>query len=116
MGLFEISFLCIYFIILILLSIYGSHRYQIVWHYLKSKSTPPALNTSFFTQTSLHQEERAQVLSTSDLETSDVELPFVLIQLPIYNERYVITRLIEQMCQIKYPLNRFCIQVLDDSQ
>lgn len=43
------------------------------------------------------------------------ELPFVTIQLPVYNERFVIERLIDSVVAIDYPLDRFEIQVLDDS-
>jgi cellulose synthase/poly-beta-1,6-N-acetylglucosamine synthase-like glycosyltransferase len=41
--------------------------------------------------------------------------PFVTIQLPIYNEQYVTNRLIDNIVQMDYPLDRFEIQVLDDS-
>ena len=46
---------------------------------------------------------------------AESELPFVTIQLPIYNEQFVIDRLIEACCRIEYPRDRFEIQVLDDS-
>jgi len=41
--------------------------------------------------------------------------PKVTIQLPVYNEKYVIERLIDAVCKIDYPLDRLEIQVLDDS-
>ena len=41
--------------------------------------------------------------------------PRVTIQLPIYNERYVVKRLIESVCKINYPANLLEVQVLDDS-
>jgi cellulose synthase/poly-beta-1,6-N-acetylglucosamine synthase-like glycosyltransferase len=41
--------------------------------------------------------------------------PFVTIQLPIFNELYVIDRLVESVCAIEYPKDRMEIQVLDDS-
>jgi len=41
--------------------------------------------------------------------------PFVTIQLPVYNELYVIERLIDACAQMDYPAERFEIQVLDDS-
>ena len=43
------------------------------------------------------------------------EWPHVTIQLPIYNERYVVQRLIEAVCRIDYPRNLLQVQVLDDS-
>ena len=41
--------------------------------------------------------------------------PLVTIQLPIYNEKYVATRLVDSVCKMDYPKNRMYIQVLDDS-
>jgi len=43
------------------------------------------------------------------------DLPFVSIQLPIYNEEYVVERLLVAVTQFQYPKDRFEIQVLDDS-
>lgn len=43
------------------------------------------------------------------------ELPIVTIQLPIYNESFVVERLIDRVVQMKYPKDKFEIQVLDDS-
>jgi cellulose synthase/poly-beta-1,6-N-acetylglucosamine synthase-like glycosyltransferase len=41
--------------------------------------------------------------------------PFVTVQLPIYNEMYVVDRLIDNIAQFRYPKDRFEIQILDDS-
>lgn len=46
---------------------------------------------------------------------SDGILPRVTIQLPIYNEQYVAERLIDNIAQMDYPLDRLQVQVLDDS-
>jgi len=43
------------------------------------------------------------------------EYPVVTIQLPVYNEKYVIQRLIDSVCRIDYPREALEIQVLDDS-
>ncbi|NNK29571.1 MAG: glycosyltransferase, partial [Flavobacteriaceae bacterium] len=43
------------------------------------------------------------------------EIPFVTIQLPIYNEEYVVERLLDNIAKIKYPKSKLEIQVLDDS-
>ncbi|XLS28715.1 cellulose synthase family protein [Flavobacteriaceae bacterium M23B6Z8] len=43
------------------------------------------------------------------------EVPYVTIQLPIYNEEYVVERLLENIAKLEYPSNRLEIQVLDDS-
>ncbi len=49
--------------------------------------------------------------STPSLE----KYPLVTVQLPIYNEKYVIERLIDSICKLDYPDDRLEIQVLDDS-
>ncbi|MGB6036443.1 MAG: glycosyltransferase, partial [Cryomorphaceae bacterium] len=41
--------------------------------------------------------------------------PTVLIQLPVFNERYVVERLIDATCQLDYPKDKLSIQLLDDS-
>ena len=43
------------------------------------------------------------------------DLPVVTVQLPIYNERYVVRRLIDAVAALEYPRDRLEIQVLDDS-
>lgn len=45
---------------------------------------------------------------------AEADLPSVTVQLPIYNERHVVTRLIEAACALDYPHERLQIQVLDD--
>jgi cellulose synthase/poly-beta-1,6-N-acetylglucosamine synthase-like glycosyltransferase len=47
--------------------------------------------------------------------TNAKDWPHVTIQLPIFNERYVVDRLIEAVCRLDYPSNLLEIQVLDDS-
>lgn len=46
---------------------------------------------------------------------SDDELPLVTIQLPVFNELYVVERLIDAVCAFDYPIHKMEIQVLDDS-
>ena len=43
------------------------------------------------------------------------EIPYVTIQLPVYNEEYVMDRLLENISKIEYPKSKLEIQVLDDS-
>ena len=45
----------------------------------------------------------------------DTDLPFVTIQLPIFNELYVVERLLDAMATLDYPRDRFEVQLLDDS-
>lgn len=43
------------------------------------------------------------------------EVPFVTVQLPIYNEKYVVERLLDSIAKLDYPKERLEVQVLDDS-
>lgn len=43
------------------------------------------------------------------------ELPFVTVQLPVYNEPFVVERAIDAACRLRWPADRLEIQVLDDS-
>ena len=50
------------------------------------------------------------------LDASDPEkVPYVTIQLPVYNEMYVMERLLNNIANINYPIEKLEIQVLDDS-
>jgi cellulose synthase/poly-beta-1,6-N-acetylglucosamine synthase-like glycosyltransferase len=88
---FDLSILIPYFTILVILSIYGIHRYYLAYLYLKNRHKLPSPRQQF---------ER---------------LPRVTVQLPIFNERYVIERLLEAVTRIDYPRELIEIQVLDDS-
>lgn len=48
-------------------------------------------------------------------ETGGIEWPAVTVQLPMYNERNVVERLIKTVAAMDYPLNKLQVQVLDDS-
>ncbi len=88
---FDLSILIPYFTILGILSIYGLHRYYLTYLYLKNKHKAPQPAGEF------------------------EQLPRVTVQLPIYNERYVVDRLLEAVTQFDYPRELLEIQVLDDS-
>ncbi len=45
----------------------------------------------------------------------DSALPSVAVQLPVYNEKHVITRLLEAVAALDYPRDKLMVQVLDDS-
>jgi len=87
----EIIFLGVYFSVLCVLAVYGSHRYRMAFLYYRHKFKLPT--------------------PKSPLK----ELPRVTIQLPIFNEMYVVERLVESVCRIDYPRDLLEIQVLDDS-
>jgi len=83
--------LAAYFFVLIILAVYGWHRYYLVWLYMKHRGNEPKPGPALD------------------------PLPTVTIQLPLYNEVYVADRLIEAVAAIDYPRDRLEIQVLDDS-
>jgi cellulose synthase/poly-beta-1,6-N-acetylglucosamine synthase-like glycosyltransferase len=47
--------------------------------------------------------------------TPPASWPSVLVQLPLYNERFVAERVIDMACRFDYPRDRLTVQVLDDS-
>jgi cellulose synthase/poly-beta-1,6-N-acetylglucosamine synthase-like glycosyltransferase len=87
----ETVVLAAYFFVLCILAFYGWHRYYLIYLYRRHRANVPR--------------------SRPPLDP----LPFVTIQLPIYNEMYVVDRLVDAVCQIDYPRERLQIQVLDDS-
>ncbi len=93
---FDTALLIPYFVVMVILAFYGIHRYQLVWLYYRNK------------QNATKWDEPAA-------RYADGALPFVTIQLPIFNEQFVIDRLIEAICRLDYPRDRLEIQVLDDS-
>jgi cellulose synthase/poly-beta-1,6-N-acetylglucosamine synthase-like glycosyltransferase len=60
-----------------------------------------------------HRGERAPRAPVPSM--ADCEWPSVTIQLPIYNEQYVVERLLRSVAAIDYPTDRLTVQVLDDS-
>jgi cellulose synthase/poly-beta-1,6-N-acetylglucosamine synthase-like glycosyltransferase len=88
---FDLAMMVPYFIVLFVLAIYGLHRYWLVYDYYmyaKNVPGPPPEATRW---------------------------PRVTIQLPIFNERYVIERLVEAVSRFDYPRELLYVQVLDDS-
>src|SRR5580765_1466378 len=83
--------LAAYFFVLIVLAIYGWHRYYLVYLYMSNRGNEPRQGPPLD------------------------PLPVVTIQLPLYNEMYVADRLINAVCRIEYPRDLFEIQVLADS-
>jgi cellulose synthase/poly-beta-1,6-N-acetylglucosamine synthase-like glycosyltransferase len=62
----------------------------------------------------IHQKRRGKISLQGDSNTHD-NLPVVTVQLPIYNEKYVASRLIDAVCLLDYPKDKLEIQILDDS-
>src|SRR5580700_9227039 len=88
---FDSAVMAPYFVVMVILAMYGIHRYVLVYHFYKNRKRvappPPEIG----------------------------EWPRVTVQLPIYNERYVIERLVDTVAQFDYPRELLDIQVLDDS-
>src|SRR5256885_9297782 len=88
---FDLMMMIPYFLVLFVLAAYGMHRYWLVYDYYKYAENvpgpPPAAS----------------------------HWPRVTIQLSIFNERYVIERLVEAVSRFDYPHELLDIQVLDDS-
>jgi len=89
---FDAMMLIPYFAVMIVLALYGIHRYTMCYQYFKYRRNYDPNPRQHF-----------------------AELPLVTIQLPIFNEQFVIDRLIEAICAIEYPPEKLEIQVLDDS-
>ena len=89
---FSNSILIIYFFCLLLILLFSISQAYLVYYYSKSKKQK---NKKFF--------------------LSNRKLPKVTIQLPLYNEIYVIERLFKKISELKYPKKLLQIQVLDDS-
>ncbi len=87
----ELAILGLYFLTLVILAVFGFHRYIMVYHYFRNK------------------QHRALPAPRPE------SLPRVTVQLPLYNEMYVVDRLLESVTKIAYPRELLEIQVLDDS-
>lgn len=87
--------IAIYTIAILLIFMYAIAQLNLLFNYLASKKkedTSPKFN----------------------LDNSS-ETPYVTIQLPVYNELYVMERLLKNIAEIDYPKDKLEIQVLDDS-
>ena len=89
---FDAALLIPYFAVMIVLAIYGVHRYTLVYLYYKHRKNYQPDPPAYFD-----------------------ELPPITVQLPMYNEQFVIERLLEAICAMRYPSDKLEIQVLDDS-
>jgi cellulose synthase/poly-beta-1,6-N-acetylglucosamine synthase-like glycosyltransferase len=87
----ESALLGLYFLTLVILAVLGMHRYIMVGLYFR---------------------DHARRAVSGPLPAV---LPRVTVQLPVYNEMYVVERLLDSVCTIRYPKDKLEIQVLDDS-
>jgi cellulose synthase/poly-beta-1,6-N-acetylglucosamine synthase-like glycosyltransferase len=89
---FDLMLLIPYFVVMIILAIYGLHRYALVYMYYKNRKN-----------------------RTLEAPAQFSELPQITVQLPIFNEQFVVDRLVDAICKLDYPKDKLDIQVLDDS-
>lgn len=87
--------LFVYCISILLIFFYGLAQLNLLSNYIKSKKEIKNIEKFDFSNSS--------------------EIPLVTIQLPIYNEKYVVERLIDNIVLINYPKDKLEIQILDDS-
>ncbi len=85
----------VYSISLVLIFLYALAQLNLLFNYIKARKT----------------EDHSEKFDFSNSE----EIPFVTIQLPVYNELYVMERLLKNIAKLKYPREKLEIQVLDDS-
>jgi cellulose synthase/poly-beta-1,6-N-acetylglucosamine synthase-like glycosyltransferase len=90
---YQIVLIAAYLSVLLVLSFYGFHRSLLVWLFYRHKQDKPEPKGRF----------------------EQADLPVVTVQLPLFNEMYVVERLLEAVVQIDYPKDKLEIQVLDDS-
>ncbi len=88
---FDLAIMIPYFVVLFVLAAYGMHRYQLVYYFFRYRQNVPAA------------------------PPEPASWPRITVQLPIFNERYVIERLVESVAQFDYPRELLDVQVLDDS-
>jgi cellulose synthase/poly-beta-1,6-N-acetylglucosamine synthase-like glycosyltransferase len=96
MNIVYYTILIVYLIALVYITLYCLLQFHLLYFY-KRKSNKSAIEPQ------------------APLADAPAPLPFVTIQLPIYNELYVIERLIDAVTQFDYPKDRFEIHILDDS-
>jgi len=87
----DLAILTSYYLVLLALAVYGFHRMMMVYLYYRNRGRGPVASGSLD------------------------PLPVVTVQLPIFNERYVVERLITAVAALEYPRELLEIQVLDDS-
>ncbi|MBT7243173.1 MAG: glycosyltransferase [Flavobacteriaceae bacterium] len=91
----ETIIIVVYSIALLLIFFYALAQLNLLFNFLKTKK----------------QNLKSEKFDFSKQE----EIPFVTIQLPVYNELYVMKRLLTNISELEYPKDKLEIQVLDDS-
>ena len=98
---FAASLMVFYCFIILWLSLYGVNAYYLIYQFHK------------FGRSRTKTDQK--IIENFWKDRQEKSLPQITIQLPVYNEKYVIQRLLKAVCNLKYPRNLLEIQVLDDS-
>lgn len=91
----EYTIIAVYSIALILIFMYALAQLNLLFNYVAAQ-------------------DKEDTCPKFDFTNSD-EVPYITIQLPVYNELYVMERLLENIVKLEYPREKLEIQVLDDS-
>jgi cellulose synthase/poly-beta-1,6-N-acetylglucosamine synthase-like glycosyltransferase len=103
-----------YFLVVGLLSLYGVRRLWFLWVYYWWGGRRGVSEVSDATAPAVAPAAQVSEAPTAGGQAG-AELPYVTVQLPVYNEANVIERLLEHAVRIDWPADRLEIQVLDDS-
>jgi cellulose synthase/poly-beta-1,6-N-acetylglucosamine synthase-like glycosyltransferase len=90
----------LYMLSVVLLAVYGLNSLLLVWLYRRH-----------------HYRSNNDEMPETDFDSGGTmsDAPLVTVQLPVYNERHVVERLIDAALNLNWPVERLQIQVLDDS-
>ena len=93
--------LALYLIASLMLHCYGINAYVMIAIFLRGR----------------RHEQRADrdVLARAERDLGEQDLPVITTQLPVYNEKHVVARLLQAVCAFDYPREKHEIQLLDDS-
>jgi cellulose synthase/poly-beta-1,6-N-acetylglucosamine synthase-like glycosyltransferase len=90
----------VYALCAILLSVYGLNNLVLTWLYVRHQHKPA------------DKQRNQQAIQGSQRQAA---LPFVTVQLPVFNELHTVDRLLDAAAALDYPRDRLEIQLLDDS-
>jgi hypothetical protein len=91
----DIAIIITYTLALLIIFMYSLAQLNLLFNYLKSR-------------------KQADHSPTFDFSKKE-EIPYVTVQLPVFNELYVMDRLLDNIAELDYPKDKLEIQVLDDS-
>ncbi len=120
--------LAVYTIALLYITVYCLMQFTLLYHYQRAiRNQPDETKQQYkrIEEGQTTQRTKNKLVGAANGTTLPVAVaeepeepeayPFVTVQLPIYNEKYVIERLIDTVAQFDYPQDRFEIHILDDS-